>query len=628
MENGRGRFFSLLLAGAIVVSPGVLVSGFVFPGAVQWQLTNIGLRVPAWQVLALTVMCGAAVLGGYRSLVRAGARGIGDGNRAFCFLLALPVVSVYRAPGLERTYPFYCLFLAAIAAVAVGVSAIYWSPSIRRLCDRVEPAARRVPDVLAVALVALTAGLVIWSLALRNLRALHVSSYDLAIYVNCVWNTSHGEFLRATLVKGGSHVAAHFDPILALLVPIYRLYSGPESLVLIQSLALAAGSVPLYLIARTVLGHAGAFLLAVLYLLHPGLHGIAFYEFHSLALVVPLIVWLIYAIETSAWRQYWAAFVLILLVREEMPLLLLGAVIYLADGKKEWRIAAVSAVIAVSYLLFVKLLVMPDAGLFMKETATSISFRANFARMIPREDQGALDLLVTLVANPAFALQVMVEEKKLLVILLLGLPVLFIPIFAGARCVMLIYGTAFLLLSSGLLQNLIYNQYNAVLTPFLFALTPFGIDRVVRYLTVPGIDRDGARRGVFAAVTVASLLVTWKFGALVPNEAFQTSAWSSVHWNAERSREGRADGEALQRLLAQVPPEASVAATLSVLPYVADRRDAYVFVQTLDTDFMLIHRLETYPQSQQAMVRAALERGDFTEVAKERGLTLYRRVRR
>ena len=85
--------------------------------------------------------------------------------------------------------------------------------------------------------------------ALVNHRSLG-TGYDLGIYDQVVWNLSHGRLFQTTLVYETAGTYDHFEPVLMLIAPIYWLFSDVRVLLVIQSVALALGCIPIYLYAR------------------------------------------------------------------------------------------------------------------------------------------------------------------------------------------------------------------------------------------------------------------------------------------------------------------------------------------------------------------------------------------
>src|SRR5260370_41378517 len=82
----------------------------------------------------------------------------------------------------------------------------------------------------------------------------HSFGPDLGIFDQVFWNTTRGRFLESTMslvqAQPHSYLADHFSPVYLLLMPPYLLIPRPETLLVIQTLFLALGVWPLYLLTR------------------------------------------------------------------------------------------------------------------------------------------------------------------------------------------------------------------------------------------------------------------------------------------------------------------------------------------------------------------------------------------
>src|ERR1700694_5612403 len=85
----------------------------------------------------------------------------------------------------------------------------------------------------------------------------HSFGPDLGIFDQVFWNTTQGHFFESTMSLGQaephSYFADHFSPVYLLLLPAYALVPRPETLLVIQTLFLAIGVFPLYLLSRLTL---------------------------------------------------------------------------------------------------------------------------------------------------------------------------------------------------------------------------------------------------------------------------------------------------------------------------------------------------------------------------------------
>ena len=73
---------------------------------------------------------------------------------------------------------------------------------------------------------------------------------DLALFAQAYWNTVQGELLLSSIHGDMVLWGEHFNPIVILILPFYQLWPSPETLLVLQSLALVAGAIPLYALAR------------------------------------------------------------------------------------------------------------------------------------------------------------------------------------------------------------------------------------------------------------------------------------------------------------------------------------------------------------------------------------------
>ena len=73
-----------------------------------------------------------------------------------------------------------------------------------------------------------------------------------------MWNTLHGRFLERTLgAVQAPRVAEHFEPILLPLSLVYLVWNDVRAMLIIQTLALALGALPVFWIARRTFARPG-----------------------------------------------------------------------------------------------------------------------------------------------------------------------------------------------------------------------------------------------------------------------------------------------------------------------------------------------------------------------------------
>src|SRR3989339_1470374 len=135
-------------------------------------------------------------------------------------------------------------------------------------------------------------------LGIRRYKTLNSYYYDLGIMNQVVYNTSRGRFLEMTnqdLKKNVSRLAIHFDPILAVFAPFYKLYEGPEVLLIGQAIILGLGALAVYLISQKILKkNLTSLMFALSYLTYFAVQRAALFDFHSVTLATTFLLFALY----------------------------------------------------------------------------------------------------------------------------------------------------------------------------------------------------------------------------------------------------------------------------------------------------------------------------------------------
>lgn len=193
-------------------------------------------------------------------------------------------------------------------------------------------------------------------LRFRNFEA---KGYDLGIFDQAV--RQYALFREPIVpVKGVDFniLGDHFHPILALLAPVYWVWDDPRVLNIAMTALLASTAIPVYLFVRRRFTHVTALIGAGAVLLWWPFQAMVNWDFHEIAFGVPVIAWVVWAIDG---RRYWLATalsVILLAVREDMGITLLAIAMVLAT-KRAWVPAVVTAVLGVAGYVFATSVVIP-----------------------------------------------------------------------------------------------------------------------------------------------------------------------------------------------------------------------------------------------------------------------------
>ena len=128
------------------------------------------------------------------------------------------------------------------------------------------------------------------ALSLFRLLQLNPTSWDLGIYTEYVKQYAH---LKAPVVDiraaGFNLLGDHFQPIVALLAPIFRVFPSAATLLIAQALLAALSVFPVSQLAREKLGVGPGRAIALAYGFCWGLQQMVEFDFHEIAFAVPLL---------------------------------------------------------------------------------------------------------------------------------------------------------------------------------------------------------------------------------------------------------------------------------------------------------------------------------------------------
>ena len=191
------------------------------------------------------------------------------------------------------------------------------------------------------------------------------TTFDLAFYAQGLWLVGKGASLVSLLDV--PLMGNHQEPIIYLLVPLFKIWSHPMLLVIIQTLALATMPFTGWRIARRLEFSSGAAMwLGLATLLAPATGFVALHEFHPEALAAPLLLLMLEARMKERLGSFWLWFLLVLACKENMALLLgwMCAVHYVIEAGRgrEWRITwnIIPGCFALGWLLLCVLLIGPS----------------------------------------------------------------------------------------------------------------------------------------------------------------------------------------------------------------------------------------------------------------------------
>jgi len=466
---------------------------------------------------------------------------------------------------------------------------------------------RRVLEPTAVVAIAATYFVVYSVLSVLRHVTYHSFGPDLGIFDQIFWNTTQGRFFESTMSltvpQPHSYFGDHFSPVYLVLLPFYAAIPRPETLLVIQTLFLALGVWPVYLLARFKLRPGFPRLVWVLaYFLFLPVAFINLFDFHELALAVLPLGFAIYFLEREMVVWFLVSLACSFLVKEELPLIGLGFGAYILLEKRNLKLGlGVLAGSAIAFIAEVRLIIPTLGG------GSVTNFASRFASRYTQFGSDPAQVLGTMLTNPRKVAQTLIQAQKLKFLVGIFGPVLGLTAFSGFAAILVLPTLGYLLLSNYVPQYSFTGHYSAPLIALVLGTSILGFARL----------RQAQQMPVAIAVILSSLAFSFFFGDLPFSRHFD------IHNFQTETRY-----LSFAPSLALIPPSARVAAENNLTPHLSHRRFIYniEFQGSQNAPYLALddaslgHSLDAF----RAQV-ASYEALGYIEIAAGDGLALLKR---
>ncbi|WP_161977360.1 DUF2079 domain-containing protein [Dictyobacter kobayashii] len=306
------------------------------------------------------------------------------------------------------------------------------------------------------------------------------TAFDLGNMDQATWNTLHGHFVEFTNHSDNWYgapirLAQHVEPIFLLLAGLYAFGSDPRILLIFQTLMLAAGAIPVFLLARKSLPTLPllAPVMVLGYLLAPAVLGENLFDFHPLTLVTPL---LLYAVLALTYRKHvWFVILCILVAacKEEM-----GSVVALLALVAIWkyRIPRLGSIVFVGGIVWTLL-----AFLVIKPHFNVGAQQDNYWYRYEALGPTPVAAIFNILGHPWIIFGVLVTLDRLYYLASLLRSTGFIALLAPEWLIPTLPSLAINLLTSESFQHNGVYHYHAAIIPFVIIAAIHGTRRLYLY---------------------------------------------------------------------------------------------------------------------------------------------------
>jgi uncharacterized membrane protein len=396
--------------------------------------------------------------------------------------------------------------------------------------------------------------------SLQKHATFQTAGFDLGNWDQMIWGTIHvrpfwiTQYANTTTNSLGGHV----EFILLLLFPLYGIHAGPETLLIFQPMFVSLGALPVYWLAQERLGSkiAGLIFVAV-YLLYPALESAISFDFHSLTLAVPFLTYALWAMYTRRYRLFGVMAILAMSCKEDIPLLVLMLGLYILIVQRNPRVGLITLGGSALWFALANYVIVP---------AFSLSGDSIHIHRYSEMGGSMSQVIFTIVTNPWQAIQIATAGNKLFYWIRFTMPVAFTALLDPFTLV---------LVAPTLFINTLGHYPPAYQLDLYHSSTPLAV--YVTFASINGLARlikfaepkfkhvraGFLRNALLAMVLLVTLAYQMQFGHTPIGRYFGWPTVTEHHHKAEA-------------MLAQIPPQAAVAAQNNLVPRLSQRQ--WIFI--------------------------------------------------
>lgn len=222
-------------------------------------------------------------------------------------------------------------------------------------------AGARVPPFAVVAAAMAVYVVVFGWLTWNQQRGYATFGFDMGIHDQGTWLLSRFKDPYVTVV-GRDYLGHHLNLIAFAYVPFYWLGAGPKFLYLTETIALAAGAVPVYLLARDQLHNRWhGVVVAVAYLLHSTIQWVNWWHYHPDAFMITPLLFAWWFATRSRWRAFAVCCFLAVVAKEDAAtaITMMGVVLLVRHWRTDRRIGALTILGGVGWFVLSSKILMP-----------------------------------------------------------------------------------------------------------------------------------------------------------------------------------------------------------------------------------------------------------------------------
>ena len=413
-------------------------------------------------------------------------------------------------------------------------------------------------------------------------EAFQTHAADLGNMDQPIWNTLHGRFLEETKDDGSQapRLTDHFEPIFALVSLSFLIYDDVKAILILQTVVIALGALPvLWLACDELESEVAGLVFAAVYLLFPALQAANLTEFHAVPLAVSPLLFAFYYTKEKDWPKAWLFAVLAMSAKEEISLLVFMLGLYALLVQRERLMGGLLALVSLAWFGVATFVIIPHFRMTAETIYTQryMSLGGSFK-----------DIVLTLLTKPWVVVGLLLSGPRLAYLGGLLASVGFLSLFDPPTLLL----SAPIYLANALSDYpLMYSgelHYSSPVVPFLVVSAIYGAKRWVGWLEKFVVTTEVVPKAAKAATTntFRTLVLLWLLLCSLGYQRLRGFTPLGPNFNVPRITPHH---RLFQRFAAQIPPDAVLSTTPPLFPHLTHRRVIYLFpVVPDDTEYVLL----------------------------------------
>lgn len=357
-----------------------------------------------------------------------------------------------------------------------------------------------------------------------------------------------------------SHFYIHFSPIYYTILPIYAIFRKPETLLMLQSLLVFSGSLPVFLICKKYkFAPITALLVSLVYIAYPGFVSPLYFDFHENKFLALIIMWFIYFLESKQYKRMYLFMILTFMIKEDAPLYIIFVSMYAMLVKKEYKHGIIMIGLGFAYFGIV-LFIIQYFGMGLIDTHYSVYYfggEAGFSAMVKN-----------IITNSGFFVNNMFTQNTFEFIFYMIASLMFIPLVNKSlkNLFLLIPFVAINIMTTYKYQHNVNFQYC------------YGSGALLIYLFIINISEMKAEFRNFICMTsvIAGILFIY------------TARGTSLFSYQKSYNQYKEEFEKVELALDNIPNNVSITASTFLVPHLYDKAELYKHPYEEDNDYVVM----------------------------------------